>query len=187
MGAPAEAALVSRARGGDREAFGELVRRHQRPMLAIARSYFASEADAEDAVQEAFVSAFQALRQLADDGRFAAWLARITANACLAILRRHTDKVSLADFASTAHLRPRVGPVELTPAALASRGEQAEALKAALGRLPEDQRVALMLRYAADMTYEQIAGYLDIPASTVRGRLYTAKQALKALLPAPDG
>jgi len=187
MAAPDDSSLVTRARRGDRGAFGELVQRHQRPMLAIARSFFASEADAEDAVQEAFVSAYQSLRQLADGARFAAWLARITVNAARAILRRDKAKVSLADCASTANLQPRVGSVELTPAAFASRGEEAEALKAGLGRLPEAQRVALMLRYAADMTYEQIAAYLDLPASTVRGRLYTARQALKALLPAPEG
>jgi RNA polymerase sigma-70 factor (ECF subfamily) len=187
MAALDDGLLVARARQGEREAFGELVRRHQRPMLAIARSYFASEADAEDAVQEAFVSAFQALHQLAADARFAAWLARITVNAAHAILRRDTAKLSLADFASTAKFQSRLGAIQLTPATLASRGEQAEQLKAALGRLPEPQRMALVLRYAADMTYEQIAAYLDLPASTIRGRLHTAKQALKALLPAPDG
>ena len=181
-----DAPLVSRAKRGEREAFGELVSRHERAMLAIARAYFASDADAEDAVQEAFVKAFRSLAQLADDGRFSGWLARITVNTCLDTLRARTDKVSLADFASTVQLRPRVGQLQLTPAAMASSNEQAELLKAAIGRLAEAQRVVLMLRYVEDMAYEQMAAYLGVPPSTVRGRLHTAKQALRKLLETPQ-
>jgi len=178
MSASEDSALVARAREGDRDAFGELVLRHEQAMLAIARAYFASEADAEDAVQEAFVAAFSRLEQLADDGRFAGWVARITARKCIDILRSRTDKVSLADFASTVQLRSRLGRTQLTPASLASRDEEADRLKAAIGSLPEAQRVVLMLRYAQDLTYDQIAVYLDVPPSTVRGRLHTAKRAL---------
>jgi RNA polymerase sigma-70 factor (ECF subfamily) len=186
MTATDDVGLVARAKAGDDEAFGELVTRHQRAMFAIARAYFASEADAEDGVQEAFVKAFEALDQLSDNARFAAWLARITVNACLATLRARTDKMSLADFASTAQLKPRLGQVYLTPSALASRGEEAEQLKVAIGRLPEAQRVAVMLHYAADMTYDEMAAYLDVPYSTIVGRLHTAKQALKQMLTALD-
>ena len=71
--------------------------------------------------------------------------------------------MSLADFASTARLKPRLGQVCLTPAALASKSEEAERLKVAIGRLPEAQRVAVMLRYAAGMTYDEMAAYLDVP------------------------
>ena len=181
-----EGALVSRAKAGDRDAFGELVERHGGAMLAIARAYFASEADAEDAVQDAVVKVWRGLERFATGTSFAAWVARITVNTCLNILRARSDKLSLADFASTAQLKPRLGQPQLTPATLASRGEEAELLKAAIGRLPEPQRVVLMLRYAEDMTYDQIAAYLDVPPSTVRGRLYTAKQALNKVLSGPD-
>ncbi|MFC1806456.1 RNA polymerase sigma factor [Planctomycetota bacterium] len=177
-----DGSLVARARAGDREAFGALVTRHGRAMLALARAYFASEADAEDAVQEAVLRAFRALGKLEDDGRFAAWLARITVNTCLTTLSRRTEKLSLADFASTVKLHRRLRQTTLTPAALASRGEEAELLKAAIGRLPEEQRVAVMLRYAEGMSYNEMAEYLDVPPSTVRGRLYTAKLTLRELL-----
>jgi len=182
MAATDDAALVARAKTGDDEAFGELVTRHQRAMFAIARAYFASEADADDAVQEAFVKASEALDQLRDDARFAGWLARITVNECLATLRARTDKMSLADFASTVRLRPRLGQVYLTPASLASKSEEADQLKAAIGRLPEAQRVPVMLHYAAGMTYDQVAAYLDVPYTTVVGRLHTARKALKGML-----
>ena len=182
MSAINDVALVARAREGDRRAFGQLVLRHERAMLAIARAYFAAEADAEDAVQEAFVTAFRRLGQLADDGRFAGWVARITVRKCLDALRARTDKMSLADFASTVQLHRRLGQVQLTPATLASKGEEAEVLKAAIGHLPDAQRVVLMLRYAEDMTYNQMAAYLSVPASTVRGRLHTAKQGLREVL-----
>jgi RNA polymerase sigma-70 factor (ECF subfamily) len=186
MVAPDDAALVARARDGDRVAFGELVSRHTRGAFAIARAYFASEADAEDAVQEAFVKAFRALDQLKDGRKFAGWLARITANTSLDILRSRSDKVSLADFATSVALFPRLGQPPLTPAALASKTERAELLRAAVGRLPEDKRVVIMLRYAGEMSYEEMARYLDVPVTTVETRLHRAKRALKDMLKTLD-
>jgi RNA polymerase sigma-70 factor (ECF subfamily) len=177
-----DATLVTRAKSGDREAFGELVARHQRAMYAVSRAYFASEADADDAVQDAFVKAFQALDQLNSGSRFAAWMARITMNTCLDVLRARTDKQSLADFATSVPVRPRLGQPRLTPATLASRAEESELVRAAIGRLPEHQRVAIMLRYGGQLTYEQIADYLGVPVSTVDGRLYKAKRALRKML-----
>jgi RNA polymerase sigma-70 factor (ECF subfamily) len=177
-----DAWLVSRAKEGDHEAFGQLVSRHERAMLAIARSYFASEDSVEDAVQEAFVKAFQAIRQIDNGSRFAGWMARITATTCVDTLRSRSDRVSLAEFASSMSITLRVGIRAPTPATLASKAEYSELLKAALGRLPEDQRVVLMLRYAEDMSYERIAAYIDTNVSTVRGRLHHAKRALRQIL-----
>ena len=174
--------LVARVRRGDTEAFGELVSRHERAMLAAARAYFASGADAEDAVQIALVKAFRSLGQLEDGARFAGWLMRITVNTCLDTLRVRTDKQSLADFATSVQVFPRLGQEAPTPATLASRSERLERLRAAIGRLPEEQRVVVMLHYAEDMTYEQIAEYLEVPPSTVQGRLHRAKEALRDLL-----
>ena len=174
--------LVASTRGGDLEAFGELVSRHERAMLAVARAHFASTADAEDAVQDAMVKAFRALDQLKDGRRFSGWLLRITVNTCLDTLRRRTDKQSLADFATTVPLYPRFGQPPHTPSTLASRAETAERLRAAVGRLPEEQRIVIMLHYAEDMTHRQIAQYLEVPPSTVQGRLRRARRALKDML-----
>jgi len=182
MAATDDYALVLLARNGDPQAFGQLVARHERAMLAVARAYFASAADAEDAVQDAFVKAFRSLGQLEEGGRFGGWLMRITVNTCLDTLRSKSHAVSLADFATSVPLRPRLGQMHLTPSTLASRSERSGLLRAAIGRLPEDQRVVVMLRYGGDMSYEQMADYLDVPSSTVEGRLRRAKRALKELL-----
>lgn len=155
-------------------------------MLAVARAYFLSEADAEDAVQGALVKAFRCLGQLRDGARFSGWLTRITVNTCLDTLRSRTDKRSLADFATSVVLHPRLGQQQLTPATLASRSERSEMLRVAIGRLPEDQRVVVMLHYGEDMTYDQMAEYLDVPPSTVQGRLRRAKRTLRELLSTPD-
>ena len=186
MVATDDAALVAQAKGGDREAFGELVARHQRAMYAISRAYFASEADAEDAVQDAFMKAFQSLEQLNSGGRFAGWVARITINMCLDTLRSRTDKRSLADFATSVPLRRRLGQPQFTPATLAGKSEETAEVRAAIGRLPEHQRVAIMLRYGGELSYEQMAAYLNVPVSTVDSRLHKAKQALKQMLRALD-
>jgi RNA polymerase sigma-70 factor (ECF subfamily) len=151
-------------------------------MLAIARAYFACEADARDAVQDAFVKAYRALGTLVSDDRFAAWLARITTNTCLDVLRARTEKVSLAEFSSTVRLHPRLREEDLTPATLSSKSEEAQVMKVAVGRLPEKKRVILMLRYSDDMSYERIGEYLGLPVSTVRGRLHGAKRALRRIL-----
>jgi RNA polymerase sigma-70 factor (ECF subfamily) len=174
--------LVAAARAGRPEAFGKLVVRHQQAMLAVARSFLASEADVEDAVQDAFVKAFNSLDQLRSGGSFAAWVTRITINTCVDVLRARTDKVSLADFASTVHLQPRLGDQQFTPATLSSRGEQSDLIKAAIGSLPEHLRMPLLLRYSEDMTYDEIAAYLALPATTVQGRLHRAKRALRSVL-----
>jgi len=177
-----DATLVARAKGGDQEAFGELIARHQGAMLAIGRAYFASEADAEDAVQDAFLKAYQSLGQLNSQDRFAGWVARIIMNTCLDTLRTRKDKQSLADFATSVPLRPRFGEQQLTPASLASQSEETEMLRAAIGRLPESQRVVVMLRYGSDLSYEQIAEYLSLPVTTIDSRLHKAKVALRSML-----
>ncbi len=177
-----DATLVARAKSGDQEAFGELVARHQGAMFAIGRAYFASEADAQDAVQDAFLKAFPSLAQLDFLDRFAAWMARITMNTCLDTLRKRTDKQSLADFATSIPLRPRVAEPPLTPARLAGQSEEAEMLRAAIGRLPEPQRIVIMLRYGSELSYEQIAEYLELPVTTVDSRLHKAKLALRKSL-----
>ncbi|MBL7223682.1 MAG: sigma-70 family RNA polymerase sigma factor [Candidatus Brocadiae bacterium] len=177
-----DATLVAQAEADDQEAFGELVARHQGAMLAIAGSYFAADADARDAVQEAFVKAFECLDQLASDGRFAAWLARITVNTCVDTLRARTDKISLAQFATSVEVSHRLGRDQFTPGTLAGKHERSDLLKAAMGRLPEDQRAVLMLKFSDDMSYEQMAAYLDVPPTTVQGRPHRAKEGLRRML-----
>lgn len=174
--------LVRRAQGGDHGAFGELVRRHERAMFAIARAYFASEADAEDAVQTAFLQAFRSLGDLRDGRKFASWAARITTRECHNILRTRPDRVSLAEFSTSVRLLPRVGQEDLTPASMSSQNEDADRVKATMGHLSEPHRVVLLLRYTLDMKYKQIAAYLDVPLSTVRSRLAKAKVAFRRAL-----
>ena len=182
MGAADDATLVAQAHEGNREALGQLLSRHERVMVAIARAYFASEADAEDAVQEAAATVCHALGQLRDAARFAGWMVTITRNTGLQILRTQKDKLSLADFASSAQFQRRVGSTPATPATMASLHENSDLLWVAIGRLAEDHRVALMLRYTEDMAYEQIGAYLDVPLSTVKSRLRNAKRALEGML-----
>ena len=179
--------LVMRAKSGDSEAFAELVARHERVMFGIARAYFASEADVEDAVQEAFMKAFRAVGQLRDEHRFAPWLAKVTVNTRLGMLRSGRDRVSLDQFSSSVHVSLRVGREELTPATLAKRSEYTDLLKAAIGHLPPEQRVAIMLRYTQHMSFKQMATYLAVPLSTLQTRVHSARRALKRALKALSG
>ncbi len=174
--------LVLRAQSDDREAFAELISRHERAMFGIARAYFASEADVEDAVQEAFMKAFRALGQLRDEHRFAAWLTKVTVNTCLDLLQSRSDRVSLDQFSSSVQVSLRVGREMLTPATLAKRSEYTDLLKAAIGHLPPEHRVAIMLRYSQHMSFKQMATYLGVPLSTLQTRVHSAKRSLKRAL-----
>ena len=176
--------LVLRAQSGDREAFAELASRHERALFGVARAYFASEADVEDAVQEAFMKALRALGQLRDEQRFAPWLTKVTVNTCLGMLRSGRDRVSLDQFSSSIQVSLRVGREVLTPATLAKRSEYTDLLKAAIGHLPPEQRVAVMLRYRQDMTFKQMGTYLGVPLTTVQTRVQSAKSSLKRALKA---
>lgn len=179
-----DAQLVRKAKRGERDAFDELARRHERAMLAVARAYFASDSDAQDAAQTAFLKAFQSLGDLQNGRCFASWLMRITVRVSLDILRARSDKVPLADLSSRIEVKPRVRAADLTPASLAVKNEEAELVRAAVGGLPEEQRIVLMLRYTEQMSYKTVAEYLNVPVSTVRGRLYKAKLALGRALKA---
>jgi len=103
-------------------------------------------------------------------------------NTCLDTLRARKDKQSLADFATSVPLRARFGGPQLTPASLASRSEETEMLRVAIGRLPEPQRIVVMLRYGSELSYEQIAEYLNLPVTTIDSRLHKAKLALRKML-----
>ncbi|HVH39181.1 MAG TPA: sigma-70 family RNA polymerase sigma factor [Gemmatimonadaceae bacterium] len=164
--------LVLAAQRGEREAFSELVRRHQRRAYVVARSIVVNHEDAEDAVQEAFLHAYKAIDRFLPDQAFGAWLHRIVANASLDVTRRR--KVRDADELPETVSSPFRDPAE--------GDELRRRLKAALETLPPRQRSVIVLHDVEGYKHAEIGKLLDIPEGTARSDLHYARSHLRRVL-----
>jgi RNA polymerase sigma-70 factor (ECF subfamily) len=172
--AAAERAVVLGAQAGDAAAFAALVRRHQRRAYAVARAIVLSHEDAEDAVQEGFLHAYQALDRFRPEQAFGAWLHRIVANASLDIARRR--KVRDADELPETVASPR-GARDA-----AERGELRARLSAGLDQLGARQRAVIVLHDVEGFKHAEIGAMLGIPEGTARSDLHHARAQLRRLL-----
>ncbi len=183
-----EAALVARLKRGDEAAYAHVVRTLGGRLLAVARRIARTEADAEDAVQEAFVSALRAIQDFDGRSALSTWLHRIVVNAALARLRRDKSRREgsiddlmprFADDGEHAAHNVRWNPV--TPES-DSRIQLRGAVREALDTLPEDYRSVLILRDVTGMESKEVAAALGISDALVRQRLHRARLALMNLL-----
>jgi len=183
--APAEVQLVARLKQGDAAAFEELVRAHAPPMLAVCRRLLKNhEQDAQDAVQDAFVSVFKSIGSFEGSARLSTWLHRIAVNAALMKLRskRRRPEKGIED------LLPRFqedGHYLEPPAPWDDRVEAAETraiVREAIDELPDNYRTALLLRDIEQLSNEQAAEILGITPNAVKIRVHRAHQALRTLL-----
>jgi RNA polymerase sigma-70 factor (ECF subfamily) len=167
-----ERALVLAAQRGEREAFSELVRTHERRAYAVARAIVVNHEDAEDAVQEAFLHAYRALHRFLPDQAFGAWLHRIVANAALDITRRR--KVRDADELPETVASPFRDPAEAS--------ELRRRLQEALDSLPARQRAVIVLHDVEGFKHSEIGVTLGIPEGTARSDLHYARSHLREVL-----
>ena len=176
--------LVVAARGGDKAAFGQLVRRHGSRLLALARQMLGSDG-AEDAVQEAMIDAYRGLGGFAGNAAVGTWLYRITLNRCLAERRRRRPDV--VDAEPLDLLRRWEDPdYAVDPALVAARRAQAETLHGMLDQLPESYRVVLLLHDGQGLSAREVAEALDIPLGTAKSHIRRSRMALFTLLGEDD-
>lgn len=175
-----EADLVRRALGGDLEAFNGLVDRHQRAVYNLCLRMLGSSAAAEDATQEAFLSAFRAMRTFRG-AVFRPWMMRIAANACTDELRRRHRRpsVSINAPAPGSDEPFEVADTAAGPETEALRGEQAAMIQKALLRLPNDQRLAVILCDMQGYAYEEIAVVMGCSVGTVKSRISRGREKLR--------
>lgn len=169
--------LAEAAAAGSRDAFDELVRRHQVAIVALARALMSGRGDPEDAAQEVFVRAWKSLRSFRGDSTFRTWLHRVAINVVRTSQARQGRlmKMFTGMRGDTPDPPSAEDPVDQ---ALARR----QAIERALGTLPEDLRVAVTLRDMQGLDYREIAALLDVPIGTVESRIFRARQRLKPLL-----
>lgn len=177
--------IVERALGGDAEAFGEIVRRWERPIFALSFGILGSAEDARDATQETFLSAFRNLRNFRGEAKVSSWLHRIAVNQC--ITRKRRERVR-AESSLEAQLESGGGgarfasPAHASPARRAERNERTEAVRRAVGALPPELREVIVMKEFEELTFQEISDALSIPLSTVKSRLYTALKQLRMRL-----
>ncbi len=173
-------ALVLRARNGDRDAFGELVNRHQRRVWMVCRQYLGVD-EADAAAQDSLVKAFTGIADFDGRAAFSTWLTRIAINTCLDELRRRRRLAPAADDGD----EEGEGPLARVPDRRAGPEEQSidrqtvailERLEAGL---PKQQREVFRLRFYAEMGLEEIAEALEVHVGTVKTQLHRAVHRLR--------
>lgn len=179
-----EVALVRRAQRGDAAAFGELVRLHQRRVVSVAYRLLGNTEDARDVGQDALVKAFRSLSQLDDPARFGSWLMRITTNLALNFRRSRSLRIaSSIDGGGEDDDGPALESSDLGDVTPLS-AEMQNAVTAALDKLPEKQRLALVLFSMEGMPQKDVAELLDCSVELVKWNVFQARKKLKELLAA---
>lgn len=185
-----EADILERLRSGEEDAFEALVRTHSGRMLSVCRRILRNEEEAKDAVQEAFVSAFRGIAKFEGTSQLRTWLHRIAVNASLMRLRsrKRRPEESIDDllpgFMDDGHAK--VEPRDWSPSALQSleTNETREFVRDCIDRLPEINRVVLLLRDIEELDTAEAAEVLGVTAGVVKVRLHRARHALRKLLSA---
>lgn len=167
---PDDVALLRAHVDGDPDAFGELVRRHQDRLWAVALRTLGDREDAADAVQDALISAYRSAARFRGDAAVTTWLHRIVVNACLDRVRRRQVRptVPLPEDGS-----PPVPPVD---------SDTVLDIRTALARLPDDQRMALVLVEVQGYSVAEAAAILQVPEGTVKSRCARGRARLAAML-----
>jgi len=169
-----ETELVWAAKVGNLVAFDELVRHYRPAAILTARGILASRDLADDAVQDAFLSAYKSLPQLEDASRFGSWLSAIVRHRALRIKAGESRVHLPIDDLIAAHMPSIHEQVE-------ERGEVAE-VRCAVQRLPKDLQATVELYYLNEWSVGAIAEYLGLPKTTVKWRLHAGRNQLRTLL-----
>ncbi|MCC6179233.1 MAG: sigma-70 family RNA polymerase sigma factor [Chloroflexi bacterium] len=179
--------LVRRAQAGDRAAVAALVEQHQRYVYSIAMTILRDPNEAADLTQDAFIRVMRSLGSYRGETKFTTWLYRLVVNLGIDRLRRRGMHVASLDDAAAIIDVASENPADDAPA-LIERGEQAEAIRRALDRLPDAQRLALTLHYFEDLRYEDIAEVMGLPVNTVKSHIRRGKERLaRSLRPVLEG
>ena len=181
--------VVARAKAGDQQAFEQLVLDNQNRIYSLAVRLTGDKEEGADLAQEAFVKAWQGLPSFQGESSFATWIYRLATNVCIDYLRKQKrrrqveSEVSLDDE-ELSWTEPADWSQD--PHRQLERSEQGRALARGLEALPEQQRQILVLRELSGLSYQEIAGKLDLDLGTVKSRIARARMALRKIL-AEDG
>ena len=170
--------LVEAAQSGDSEAYDAMIERFQQMAYATAYRYLGDHHLAQDLVQEAVIEAFVHLPQLKEPAAFPGWFRQIVFRRCTRELRQATLPCISLEAVSDGLL------AESNPEDIAVQGEVQACVRSAVALLPQHERLVTVLFYGCRYSYNEVSAFLKIPLSTVKKRLYSARQKLKVQLQA---
>ena len=182
-----DATLASRVQAGDTAAFELLMRRYNQRLYRVARSMLRNGADAEEAVQDAYLSAYQHLAAFRGEASLATWLSRLVVNQCLQRLRRQARRDNIVPMVSMGGPGEEEVPAmpaddKDTPDRALLRSELRAVLERKLDELPEAFRTVFVLRSVEELSVEETAQVLELPEATVRSRHFRARSMLRESL-----
>lgn len=178
--------LVQRVQKGDKKAFDLLVLKYQRKIMGLLARMIGSQSEVEDIAQETFIKAYRAIPQFRGDSAFYTWLYRIAINTARNWLSSSDRKLNYPDthenkdgetFSHSDNL------IDIaTPESSMVTQEIVRTVNEAIETLPEDLRMAIVLRELEGLSYEEIAKAMACPVGTVRSRIFRAREAIAAKL-----
>jgi RNA polymerase sigma-70 factor (ECF subfamily) len=181
-----DAALRQRVVDGEQAAFADLMRRYNRRLYRVARSILRDDAEAEDALQDAYIQAYRALPEFRGEASLATWLTRIVMNAALMRRRRSGRMAEVIELGADAPLEQggATGDASTSgqPEHAALRAQARGLIEAKIDGLPEVFRTVFILRAVEELSVEETARVLDIPEATVRSRFFRARGMLRESL-----
>jgi RNA polymerase sigma-70 factor (ECF subfamily) len=180
--AAGEMEFVRRSCEGDQDAFAVLVRNHQRRAFTLAFRMLNDYEEASEAVQEAFLAAWQGLHTFRGDARFSTWLYRVVYHCCLRVLeQRRRDSRDLDAATAQAEYHAALESGQEIQSLVTDR-ERQKTIQQAIQELPGKYRAVLILRHLQELTYEEIAQTLSLPVGTIKTHLFRARHLLKERL-----
>jgi RNA polymerase sigma-70 factor (ECF subfamily) len=171
--------LAERFRAGERAAFDQLVRRHQRGLWRLTRRYVRNDADAADVTQQAFVRAYRGLATFRGAATVRSWLYRIGINCALTWLRDHRREQA-SEIADDALIADGPGAARIIA------DEDQARLRAAIAQLPPKQKLVLELRVFDDLAFREVAELAECTENTAKVNFHYAVKRLRDILGAPD-
>ncbi|HET7758210.1 MAG TPA: RNA polymerase sigma factor [Steroidobacteraceae bacterium] len=180
-----DARLARRVLAGDRSAFELLMRRYNRRLYRLARASLGDDAEAQDALQDAYLCAYRSLGQFRGDAALSTWLSRLVLNACGARRRRSLRRASIVPIVGSNYAMDALAAVPDSgdqPDRLAARSQIRSVLERKVSELPEDFRIVFVLRSVEELSVEEIADTLELSPETVRSRHFRARGMLRASL-----
>lgn len=177
--------LVTASKGGDQDAFAQLVQRYQRRVFNLVYRMLQQYEEANEITQETFLAAWQGLPAFRGDARFSTWLHRIAYNCCLKQLEQRKRDKALQVALQAEQALEGANRDKRADAELDAHDRQA-LIQEHLSHLPAKYRIVLILRHLQDMTYEEMAEILTMPIGTIKTHLFRARNLLKERLQTLD-
>jgi RNA polymerase sigma factor (sigma-70 family) len=180
-----DGALVRRILAGEQTAFAILMRRFNRRLYRVARAIMRDDAEAEDALQDAYLSAYRSLALFRGDSSLSTWLSRLVINQCLDRMRRHQRRqnvIPMIPSPADEELDRIASDESGSPDEAADRARLRGLLERRIDALPESFRAVFVLRSVEELTVEETADCLGISAETVRSRHFRARSLLREAL-----